>query len=126
MFLNYNGKITISNCYYKSYSPSLFKIFKQSNNSYYNIEQIIKKRKLGYSDKNLKIILCRKKNSNIKWNFIKRGIHKFIIKNKEDCYIKIRNLKITCEKIPIEQATQFKLNKIYEEVEVDQIENNII
>ena len=35
-------------------------------------------------------------------------------------------MKITCEKIPIEQATQFKLNKIYEEVEVDQIENNII
>jgi hypothetical protein len=126
LFLNYNGKITISNCYYKSYSHSLFKIFKQSNNSYYNIEQIIKKGKLGYSDENLNIILSREKNSNIQWNFIKKGNHKYIIKNKEDCYIKISNLKITCEKIPKEQATQFKLNKIYEEVEVDQIENDII
>lgn len=126
LYLNYNKKITISNCYYKSYSQSLFKIYKEFNNQYYSIELVKKKRKLGYSNKNLIIILCREKYSNIEWKFIKIENNNYIIKNKQKCYFKIKNFKITCEKIPFEQATRFKLIKIYEEAKVSQIDNEII
>ena len=47
----------------------------------------------------------------------------FIIKNNNNCYIKIKKLKIICDLIEPDEASQFKLIKLYDEAKE---ENNLI
>ena len=54
-------------------------------------------------------------NNTCFWNFIEINIGIYIIKNKNNCYIKISNYKICCDNISIEQATQFKILRIFSE-----------
>lgn len=46
--------------------------------------------------------------------------------NKNDCYIKINNFNSNCENTTVEEATQFNLIKIFEEVKINQEEKKII
>ena len=73
---------------------------------------------LYYYRRNLSIL------NKIKY-FIKLYDGKYIIKNKDGCYIKIKKINVFCEKIPIDQATQFKIVKIFSEVIVKKNSNYI-
>ena len=57
------------------------------------------------------------KNNNFHlWSFIKLDNDDFIIKNPDyNCFIKINDLNATCDIIPLNEATYFKLTKIYSE-----------
>ena len=100
-----------------------------SNNSYYYIEHILSNSSLiaTQSDKlNLTKNLSTKNpyinpyiDKNLaEWNFIQTKENKYIIQNRRKCFlkIKIKQFNITCENITINEASEFKLIKIYEEV----------
>ena len=56
---------------------------------------------------------------------IKINIDNFIIKNKNNCFIKIDELKVTCADVQPSLASKFKLINIYSEVNQKQQINNI-
>jgi len=90
------------------------KAYKIENITYYNIENLHKKSKLGYFGDNNLNFYQNKSNSNL-WNFIQINGNKYIIKNKNNCFIKVSKLKIYCEKILLNEASQFKLIRIFSE-----------
>ena len=49
-----------------------------------------------------------------------------IMKNKKSCYIKINHFKITCEKIPKNEASLLNLVKIFEKAKQNTLDNKII
>ena len=53
--------------------------------------------------------------SNIEWSFIKSENHKYIIQNKNECYLILINSKLTWEN-SIKEAIKFSLIKVYESV----------
>ena len=65
-------------------------------------------------------------NNSVEWEFINIKSNNFAIKNKNNCYIKITKLKITCENISIERASLFNLFKIYEEAKENKLDKEII
>ena len=91
------------------------KVAQSKNITFYNIENLHKKFKLTYLDDNA-LIFCQNNSNSYLWNFIKINTNQFVIKNKDDCFIKLIKLKAYCEKIPINKASQFKLIKIFSEV----------
>ena len=60
------------------------------------------------------------------WNFIPTKSNKYIIQNKNKCYLKIKELNITCEKISENEASEFQLIKIFEEVKHSQADIELI
>ena len=50
------------------------------------------------------------------WNLIKLDDNNFIIKNKDNCYLKVNETSPFCETLPFEKATKFKFIRIYSEV----------
>ena len=60
------------------------------------------------------------------WIFIKTSNNSYIIKNKNQCYLKIIKFKIICEDISFEEATKFNLIKIYNEIIKNKNFNKII
>lgn len=111
---------------------SSFRIRKYSynqKNSFYYLNSI---------EKNLKIIVNKKKEiiSYIKpkndlstfnlWSFIITKHQNYIIQNKNKCYFKVTGSNINCENISIEKASQFRLIKLYEEVNTNKYDNELI
>ena len=120
-------KRKIYNCDYFKYPNTFYRINKISNltnESFYYIEEIFTKYKLIYLE-NKELIFKKKNNNTLSlslWNVIKTKNNMYIFRNKNQCYIKVIKNNITiCDNITIDDATQFNLIKIYEEVE----ENNI-
>ena len=99
---------------------SYFRINKKNYNDNYNYYylQIIRINYLLSVSFNKELIFIEKKsdkNNLTLWEFINTNNNKFAIKNKNNCFIKVNKLKITCEIISIEKASLFNLIKIYEE-----------
>ena len=118
-------KLLISN--YPKHPNSFFRInFKNgwSNDFYYNIEEIYTKYTLLYLES--KDLIFSKKNyeSLNLWKFIKTNNNKYIIQNKNNCSIVIKNANIICDNVPLNEATEFTLFKIYEEVILDNQSDN--
>ena len=115
-YLNYNNNILQISKSEKYETKSNFRIKKLLNNSFYEIEHINTNLKLSSSlPPNIELIRSNNKDS-IEWIFIETNYNKYIIQNKNKCYIKIIDTKLSCENININNATKFKIEKIYEEV----------
>ena len=125
-YLQYNRKkLIISDCF--KHPSSYFSINKIYNQEYYNLKIINTNYRLSYSE-NMELNFIQQKLNNYtltSWQFIKIN-NNFIIKNKDNCYIKITKFKITCEKIYIEEATQLNLIKLFEEVKENKKDNELI
>ena len=124
-FFAYNNKKLILSNYI--IHPNTY--FRISNiDKYYNLEIINLDYKLSYSTKKNVIFISQNIDNNdlTLWNFIEIEKERYIIKNKNNCYLKINKLKITCENIPIQAARLINLIKIYEEVKESKIYNEII
>ena len=107
------------------YPNTFFRIVESNNNfndGNYNIEHILTNLKLSYSD-NKELILSDNNSVLQLWNIIQINKIYFIIKNNNNCYIKIKKLKIVCDLIEPDEASQFKLIKLYDEAKE---ENNLI
>jgi hypothetical protein len=132
MYINYkNETLQISN-FLKENENSYFRIRKKSENfniSFYYIEHV----KTGLNlilfknnSQQLKLELINKKNELGLWNIIETNNNKYIIQNKNKCYLKINGFNITCENFSIEESSQFSLIKIYEEAYDKQLDKTII
>ena len=121
------NKIFLNNSF--KYPYSFFRIINIPKKDYYQIEIIDLNKKLCYFE-NKKITLTNSAiKKNIKytfWNFIKKNNNNYIIRNINNCYIKIVNYNIICDKINLEEASIFRLIKIYEEVEENDLDNKLI
>lgn len=95
-----------------------------NNNKFYFIEELITRFKLSYVKE--KDLIFKKEDNNTSWNFVNIKNNIYIIINKNGCYIKISYFHIVCENTSIEKATQFEINKIFEEIKVSKRENEII
>ena len=94
------------------------KLYNYLNHTFFNIIHI---------NTNLNLISYKNGTLNVKsnvidnieildeWTFIEINTNEYKIKNKNMCYIKIRNSFITCEIINLEEASTFNAFKIYEE-----------
>ena len=91
--------------------------------NFYNIEEIQKNNKLSLHE-NKELFFSEKNETFQLWSFYQITDKKFVIKNKDNCYIIIRSEKVFCEPINLNKATQFKIIKIYTEVEKEEILNN--
>ena len=111
-YLNYqDSNIKIS--YSKMFEDkSNFRIRQISLNSFF-IQHIQTNLTLTLSSSNLTLI--EDMDNKAEWNFIESD-EKYYIQNIKKCYIRYRNQKLTCDNIPLKEATQFNLIKIYEEV----------
>ena len=83
------------------YPNTFFRIFKNSKYKYYYIENIINNFRMNYLN-NREISLNKRETDSSLWKFIKKN--NFLIKNKNNCYIKINNYNISCLKIHLEEA----------------------
>jgi hypothetical protein len=130
-FIYKNETLQISN-FLKENENSYFRIRKTSDNfniSFYYIEHV----KTGLNlilfknnSQQLKLELINKNKELGLWNIIETNNNQYIIQNKNKCYLKINGFYITCEKISIEESSQFSLNKIYEEAYDKQLDKKII
>ena len=112
----YKRKIYLSDVF--KYPNTFFRIKRLYLNEYYipfNIEEIFTNIKLGYLEsKNIKFL--NKEDDTQIWNFIKLNKTDFIIKSQNGCFLIIENFEFLCENIHINQATIFKLTRIYSEI----------
>ena len=122
LYLNYHQQ---KNNLHFSYKPGLSKSFlfrinniSNSNNiSFIVIESLKRNRKLYTIEKKIKVDSHNNKLFDIYlWSFIKKDENSVFIKNKNGCYLNVSySLNINCIE-SIEEASQFYLKKIYEEV----------
>ena len=91
------------------------KLKKYFNDAFYYIETIFTKNKLSFLES--KELCFKKQNNDFNlWNFININDDYFVIQNKANCFVKVDNFKVICDKIHIHKATRFKLIHIYFEV----------
>ena len=99
--------------------PNTFFRIKMSYNNYYYIEEIYTKYQLIYLETK-ELIFTKKKEQKINlWEFIKKKNNKYIIKNINNCFVKLQKSKSICENIPLNEATEFDLIIIYKEIILD-------
>ena len=131
MYFNYeNNTLQISN-FLQEEINSYFRITKISdiNTSFHYIEHVNTKLNLIIShnnNHNIILQLINKTNEFAYWNFINISNNNFIIQNKNKCYIKIKKLNISCENITLNEASHFNLIKIYDEVNENKYDNELI
>jgi hypothetical protein len=121
-YLNYqdsNIKISYSK---KFEDKSNFRIRQISLNSFF-IQHIVTNLTLTLSSSNLKLI--EDMDNKAEWIFIESN-EKYYIQNINKCYIRYINQKLICDNIPLKDATQFNLIKIYEEVNNSKNDINLI
>ena len=94
---------------------SYFRIIKINNDKYYYIYHLNTNLKLSGYNGNLDLNSNETLDTN-KWIFINSDNNKYIIQNKNQCYLILFDNKITCENNH-EIPTKFNIKKIYEEVE---------
>ena len=100
------------------YPNTFFRIkmlYKTINGTFYNIEELNKNLKLIHSE-NKELSFNRKKDNISIWKIIKSGEKKYVIKNKNNCYIKVDNFKVLCVMIPMYNASKFLISRIFSEV----------
>ena len=118
-------KLIISN--FAKHPNSFFRISIDilfSNDYYYNIEEIYTKYKLIYLE-NKELVFTKKNYNTLNlWKFIKTNNDKYIIQNRNNCSIVIKKSNIICDIINLNEASEFKLVKIYEEVILDNQRDN--
>ena len=108
-----------------------FKIIKVSMNlniSFYYINHINTNLNLYYSQNstiNIKLSL-RDIEEFDKWTFIEIRNNIYKIQNKNKCYIKVKNTNIICENISLDLASEFNIIKIYEEVNDNNLNHEIL
>lgn len=105
------------------------KITNYSNISFYYIEDVKTNLKLiSSSDNKLKFFFKLKKieNNLDLWTFIEKKKNNYIIQNKNKCYLKVIKSNILCENIIFEEASDFELIKIYEEIEENKVYKELI
>ena len=116
-YLFYNNRyLNISNNF--KYPNTFFRIkmiYKTLNGSFYNIEELFKKFKL-IPLKSKELYFNKTRDNMSIWNFIKSGENDFVIKNKNNCYIKIEQFKFLCDNISINEASKFSIMRIFSEV----------
>lgn len=120
----YKGNLSLSSNF--RHPNTFFRIkmiVKILNDTFYNIEELNSKIKLGYLSNN-ELSFNREKNDLVLWKFVKMEKN-YIIKNERGCYVAIKKLNVFCINIPMSQATQFKITKIFSEVKQKNIYNNI-
>jgi hypothetical protein len=107
--------IAKSNCNFKIQS-----FLDDKNITYYFIEHITSNFRISCNEKkeiNLLSEIEEIKKDFFLWDFINVVNNSFILQNKKNkCFILIRNNSIYCENITLNMSSQFKLLKIYEEV----------
>ena len=114
----FNNKTNLTLSYKFQYPYTFIRIkkaVKSENITFYYIENLHKKFKLSYLNDN-ELNFYQNNSNSFLWNFIEININKYAIKNKDNCFIKLIKLKAYCERITLNEASQFKLNKIYSEV----------
>ena len=122
---NHNNTLKVSKKF--GYPNTFIRIVKTHTNydeNYYLIELIVSNLKLRYLEKNNIIFSDNKDNFDL-WNIIETSNDNFVIKNINNCFIKIYKLNVFCVDINIELATKFKLINIYFEVNKRKQLNNI-
>ena len=126
-YFQYNKKkAIIKDCL--KYPSSYFRINKNPIHNYYHLQVLNTDYKLCSSLKN-EIIFTKSKNTNIliSWDIIKAKNGSFVLKNKNNCFIKIEKFNnIICKNISIEEASLFEIYSIYEEVKENKIDNELI
>ena len=133
-YLKYeNETLQISNAI-KNQVTCNFKIIKISiilNSTFYYINHINTNLKLFYSQNNtinvqFGLIDIEDREELAKWTFIEIGNNIYKIKNKNNCYLKVTKRNINCENITLDLASEFNFIKIYEEVNLNESNNEII
>ena len=112
----HNGTLNFSK--YFKYPNTFFRIqllYKTFNCSFYNIEPFYIRSKLTII-KNKELFFNTTKNNFSLWTFLKTGENEYIIKNKNNCYLKILSFKPSCNDVSIYDATKFQLFRIFSEV----------
>ena len=113
-YLQYHKRKVLTINYLKH--PNTFFRIQISYNNYFYIEEIYTKYQLIYSEtKELIFTKKKEKNKNL-WEFIKTKNNKYIIKNKNNCFVKLQKPKTVCENIPSNEAIEFDLIRIYNEI----------
>lgn len=102
----------------------------KSNNSYYYIEHVNTNQYLSIQSNSLnnlllKLLLNEDKDL-VSWNLIKTSNNKYIIQNKNHCYLKVIISNISCQYSLMKEATEFELIKIYEEIKDDIFNQELI
>ena len=116
---NYKRQISLTdNFIYPNTFFRIKNVLDEKNESFYNIEKIDSNYKIDVLEGKT-LYISRKKNDSHFWKFIKIKDDSFNIQNKESCFLKTKGMNIFCDRIPIEETSTFKLNKIYFEVEND-------
>ena len=131
LFFKYQTKTLELTQSSKTDISSNFRITKNNdvlNNSFYYIEDLKYNNYLSLSES--KELMFIPLESDIKdidsWNFIKTRENNYLIFNKKNCFLQIRNSHIYCENIPLEQATEFIIIELYEEVKHNKYNINLI
>ena len=113
----FNNETNLSLSYDFKYPFTFIRIKKADkikNITFFNIENLHKKFKLGFFGDNKLNFYQNESNSNL-WNFIQINGNTYIIKNINNCFIKVSKLKLYCDKISFNEASQFKLIRIFSE-----------
>ena len=96
----------------------LRKIINDRNSSFFIIQKLLSKLELGYCNKDELIFELNFTTSHF-WNFINVDKNFYIIKNGNNCFVKMKNFKFFCEKISQNKATKFKLIKLFSEIKTN-------
>ena len=90
-------------------------VYKKGNTTFYNIEKLHKVFKLTYK-KNMQLYFNKTNNNLSQWTFIETENNEYIIKNKNNCYIKVYSFQFLCIIIPTQKATKFFFLRIFSEI----------
>ena len=125
-YLNYEkGKLQISVS--RKYEDKCNFRIKKCQNSLYNIEHSSTNLILTAFPKNLKLVQkLENKKLNAEWLIIETNNNKYIIQNSNKCYIYCKNNELKCENIQKKEATEFYLIKLYEEINHNEKDLEII
>ena len=121
LYFNYEDNIIKISKLLKNPINSDFRIksiSKDFNNSFYYIEHINTNLQLISSQNNqlkFALNLVDSENEFSSWTFIQTENNKYKIRNKNKCFINVKELFVSCENINFENASQFYIIKIYEE-----------
>lgn len=118
-YLSYfKGKITVS--LHFRYPYTFFRIKKIEeiiNDTFYIIEETKTNNKLTYFENN--ILSLKRKNNLQFWKLIEiNDGNDYLIQNTlNNCYVRVNNLEVFCDIMSPQKASEFKLIKIYNEID---------
>ena len=112
---------------------NLFRIIKKNTNnnsiSYYYIQNIYSNQSFTFIkniDPNIQLRKIDEKQANAKWIIIEVKKDSYKIQNINGCYMKIKESKITCKNITLNEASEFNFIKEFEELYENQLDEEII